>query len=136
MRPFHAQVAQKSPAVCGLPGNADEVGGVATTRIATAVVENEPVSTRQAELGQQRPEGVRDECPMDEYRGLTGPRDLVLQFSPVGPRPFQRLAPSRHPGGIGGVLPKPALGAPFYSRLRLRSPASARIVAFTSLCSS
>ncbi|MBI3972748.1 MAG: hypothetical protein HY332_15845 [Chloroflexi bacterium] len=78
MRPCHAQVAQQSPAVGGLPGDADGPGGAAATRIAAAVVEDEPVPARQAGLGQQRPERVRDERPVDEDHGLACPRDLVL----------------------------------------------------------
>src|SRR5215210_6708900 len=63
--------------------------GVAQTKIQTS-------SSRQAGFGQQRAEGVRDERPVDEYRGLTSPRDLILQFTPVGPHPFQPLPPYRH----------------------------------------
>ncbi len=78
MRPFHAQVVQQSSAVGGLPGDADKPGGAAAARIAAAVVEDEPVSVRQAGLGQQRPERVRDERPVDEYHGLACSRELVF----------------------------------------------------------
>src|SRR5215203_1361471 len=101
MSPFQAQVAQQSPAICSLPGDAHRAGGAAASHIAAAMVEDEPVAAPQAGFGQQRPEGVRDECPVDEYRGLASSRYLVLQFSPVGSGPFQPLPPSRHPGGIG-----------------------------------
>jgi hypothetical protein len=51
MRPFHTQVAQQSPAVGGLPGDAYRLGGAAAARITAAVVENEPVAARQAGFG-------------------------------------------------------------------------------------
>jgi hypothetical protein len=65
MRLFHAHVAQQSSAISSLPGDADRPGGAAASRIAAAVVEDEPVAALQAGFGQQRPEGVRDECPVD-----------------------------------------------------------------------
>jgi hypothetical protein len=46
MCPFHVQVAQQSPAVSGLPGDAYRLGGAAAAHIATAVVEDEPVVAR------------------------------------------------------------------------------------------
>ena len=46
MRPFHAQVAQQSPAVGGLLSDADWPGGAAAVHIAAAMVEDEPVPAR------------------------------------------------------------------------------------------
>src|SRR5215211_5761022 len=93
MRPVHAQVAQQSPTVGGLLGDTHRPGGAAAARIATAVVEDQPVVARQAGLDQQEAEGVRDERPVDEYHRLACPRDLIVQLSPIKTHPFQRCLP-------------------------------------------
>lgn len=73
MRPLHAQMAQQRPAVSRLPRHTDGAGGAAATRVATAVVGDEPVPTGQTGLGRQRPERVRDDAPWMSATGSPVP---------------------------------------------------------------
>lgn len=107
-------MAQQRTAVNHLLLDTRGFRSITAPHVASSVVGDEPVPIGEGRLGNERPEDVRDESPVDEEDRLTDSDDLVFQGDVVEVSMDHELSPARRFSFWTGAFPSYA-HAPFMS---------------------